>query len=586
MGSVTKRLLFLSGWHTRKDMRYRCAIRIRPLPVFLLLLSLALVVPAYAQSSARNERGMVASVHPLATAAGVNALRQGGNAIDAAVAVGLTLGVVDGHNSGIGGGCFFLIHKADGTVIAIDGRETAPAAATRDMFLRDGKADTDLSQHGALASGVPGALAAYVHALTNHGKLKLSEVILPAAKIAEDGYKLTGGAARTLNGLSEHFEKFATSKAVLMKPDAAAWKAGDILLQKDLGRTYRQIAEQGSEWFYNGEFAQATEAWMKANGGLMTAKDFASYQIKLREPVRTMYRGHSIIGFSPPSSGGVHVAQILNILEHFDLKAMGRDSADFIHTVAEAMKLAFADRAYWLGDPDFAKVPRGLVDRDYAKALAARIKMERAIEVPTHGEPPNATSDVFSKHTTHFSTADAEGNWVACTATINTSYGSKVIIPGTGVVLNNEMDDFSAQPGVANFFGLVGAEANAVAPGKRPLSSMSPTIVLRDGKPILAVGAAGGPTIISQTVLAIINTIDFGMEPAEALAHTRFHQQWRPDELRIEEKVSAAVREELARRGHKLKVVDGLGVSQAVAKKGKEFLGAADPRVQGRAEGL
>jgi gamma-glutamyltranspeptidase/glutathione hydrolase len=253
------------------------------------------------------------------------------------------------------------------------------------------------------------------------------------------------------------------------------------------------------------------------------------------------------------------------------------------------MKLAFADRAHWLGDPDFAPVPRGLVDKGYAAQLAKKIDLKKTTPVPQHSTPPNSTSDVFSKHTTHFSAADAEGNWVACTATINTSYGSKVVVPGTGVVLNNEMDDFSAQPGVANYFGLVGAEANAVAPGKRPLSSMSPTIVLRNGKPILSVGAAGGPTIITQTLLAIIHTVDFGCDPAEALAQPRFHQQWSPDELRIEKKFPPEVRRELERRGHKLKEFDAIGACQAVglARDGKTFLGAHDPRVtDGKAAGF
>jgi gamma-glutamyltranspeptidase/glutathione hydrolase len=324
---------------------------------------------------------------------------------------------------------------------------------------------------------------------------------------------------------------------------------------------------------------------MKANGGLLNIEDFSRYQMKLREPVVTTYRGHQIIGFPPPGSGGVHVGQILNILEHFDLSEMGTNSADLIHVVAEAMKLAFADRAYWLGDPDYAKVPRRLVSKEYAETLAPKIRMDRASDVATQGTPPDAATDVFSKHTTHFSTADAEGNWVACTATINTSFGSKVVMPGTGVVLNNQMDDFSAQPGVANYFGLVGAEANAVAPGKRPLSSMSPTIVLKGGKPVLSVGAAGGPTIISQVLLAVIYTVDFGMAPDVALAQPRFHHQWKPDELVIEKRVDESVLRELERRGHKLRRVDSIGAAQAIAASAKDgrFVGACDPRVDGKA---
>src|SRR2546427_702546 len=264
---------------------------------------------------------------------------------------------------------------------------------------------------------------------------------------------------------------------------------------------------------------------------------------------------------------------------------MGPSSADFIHVVTEAMKLAFADRAYWLGDPDFARVPRNLVAKDYAAKLARQIRMDRDAVVAQHGTPESATEDVFQKHTTHFSTADAEGNWVACTATVNTSFGCKVVIPGTGVVLNNQMDDFSAQPGATNYFGLVGAEANAIAPGKHPLSSMCPTIVLQNGKPVLSVGAAGGPTIISQTVLAIIDTVDFGMDPATALAQPRFHHQWKPDELVVEKRVGEDVMRELERRGHRLKRVESLGAAQAVGLNHQGFVGAHDPRVEGKAAG-
>ncbi|NDD39189.1 MAG: gamma-glutamyltransferase, partial [Verrucomicrobia bacterium] len=405
---------------------------------------------------------------------------------------------------------------------------------------------------------------------------------------AENGFPVTRNYASRLAGVAKDLDKFPASRAVFLKPDGSPWNAGDTLRQPDLTTTFRSLAEQGSDWFYRGPFAQRTAAWMRANGGLLTEADFANYVAKSREPLRTTYRGHEIIGFPPPSSGGVHVAQILNILEHFDLKALGANSPDFVHVVAEAMKLAFADRVHWLGDPDFAPVPRGLVDKGYAAQLARQIDLKRATSVQ-HGTPPNATSDVFGKHTTHFSAADTVGNWVACTATINTSYGSKVVVPGTGVVLNNEMDDFSAQPGVANFFGLVGAEANAVAPGKRPLSSMSPTIVLKNGKPILSVGAAGGPTIITQTLLAIIHTVDFGRDPADALAQPRFHQQWSPDELRIEKKFSTEVRRELERRGHKLNELNSMGACQAVglARDGKTFLGAHDPRVSdGKAAGF
>ena len=535
---------------------------------------------------ARGERGIVATVHPLATEAAIDAFKEGGNAIDATVAAALTLGVVDGHNSGIGGGCFMLIRLADGTFVAIDGRETAPSAATRDMFVRNGKVVPELSLTGPLAAGVPGALAAYDYALRRYGKLSLKEHLMAAAEIAENGFPLNRHYAERLAASAKELNRFEASRAAFL-PDGRMKRPGQILRLPDLAGTYRAVAENGIDWFYRGPFAGITADWMKWNGGLLMAEDFRNYHAKLREPVTTMYRGYQIIGFPPPSSGGAHVAQILNILENFDLKAMGPDSADFIHVVAEAMKLAFADRAYWLGDPDFAKVPRELVAKGYAARLAKQIDRRHAAVVPQHGMPDRANEDFFGKHTTHFSTADAAGNWVACTATVNTSFGCKVVVPGTGVVLNNQMDDFSAQPGATNYFGLIGAEANAIAPGKRPLSSMSPTIVSKDATPILSLGAAGGPTIISQTVLAIINTIDFGMNPATALAQPRFHHQWKPDELVVEKRIGEDVLGELAKRGHKLKPVDSLGAAQAVGVdlKGQGFVGAHDPRVEGKAAG-
>jgi gamma-glutamyltranspeptidase / glutathione hydrolase len=540
-------------------------------------LSGVFAVPAF------GEKGIVATVHPIASEAGVRAFERGGNAVDAAVAAALTLGVVDGHNSGIGGGCFMLIRTATGKVVALDGREKAPAAASRNMFVRDGKADTALSQTGALAVGIPGALAVYEHALVQYGRLTLDSHLVAAARIAEEGLAIDRAYARSLAATAAELRIFEPSRRAFLKADGSPFGAGEILRQPDLANSYRTIAEQGTRWFYRGDFAEAVESWMRRNGGLITANDFATYKFVERAPIRTTYRGYEIIGFPPPSSGGLHVAQTLNILETLPIKSMRPGSAEFIHVVAEAMKLAFADRAHWLGDPDFVPVPRGLVSKEYAARLAQKIHLDGVTPVPQHNEPPNAVSDIFQKHTTHFSTADRDGNWVACTATINTSFGSKVVVPNTGIVLNNQMDDFSIQPGVSNYFGLVGGDANAVAPGKRPLSSMSPTIVLKDGKPVLSVGAAGGPTIISQTVLAIINVVDFGMDIQSALAQPRFHHQWRPDELRIETRVPDEVRQKLEKLGHKLRVVDSMGAAQAVAVEGGKLAGVADPRSEGKA---
>ena len=550
--------------------------------------ALLLVAVSCLANTATGAKGMVATVHPIATEAAINAFKRGGNAIDAAVAAALTLGVVDGHNSGVGGGCFMLIRLASGKFVAIDGREMAGAAATRDMFVRDGKANTVLSQTGALASGVPGSLAAYAYAMREFGKLKLAGHFNAAAGVAEAGFVLDALYIRKIAGAAGALQQFPASKAAFFKGDGAPYREGDVLRQRDLARSYRAMAKDGIKWFYDGPFSQATAKWMKDNGGILTEEDFRTYRLELREPIFTTYRGYRIVSFPPPSSGGVHVAQILNMLETRDVKAMGAGSADLIHFVTEAMKLAFADRAHWLGDPAFAPVPRGLVSKPYAISLVSRIKMDRAAKVEGHGTPERAHDDIFGKHTTHFSTADAEGNWVACTATINTAFGSKVVVPGTGIVLNNQMDDFSIQPGVRNAFGLVGAEANAVAPGKRPLSSMSPTIVTKDGQPILALGAAGGPTIISQTLLTLVNVLDFGMPLDKALAAPRWHHQWSPDELKIETGAGNAALMELVARGHKLSKSSAFGACNAVMKKpgSTEFTGVNDPRVPGAAKGF
>jgi gamma-glutamyltranspeptidase/glutathione hydrolase len=540
---------------------------------------------------AGDRRGAVATVHPLATRAGLEAMTAGGNAIDAAVACALTLGVVDGHNSGLGGGCFLLVRLADGRTVAVDGREMAPAAATREMFLLHGKADPHLSQDGVQAVGVPGELAALAYVSTNFGRLPLRRGLESAARIAERGFApdahYRGRLKGTVAELDEWVPGGAPEYAEFRRlwgqaPEQGKW----VFRQPELAATYRRFARGGVAEFYAGDWARQAVAELRRHGGLHTAEDFAGYRPVLREPLRTTYRGVEILGFPPPSSGGVHVGEILNVLEHFDLRAMGEDSPDLVHVVAEAMKLAFADRAHWLGDPDFTRVPRGLMAKEYAVQLAARIDRRHAGLVPGPGIPPGVGEDWFGReaqrHTTHFSTADADGNWVACTATINTTFGSKVVVPGTGLVLNNQMDDFAAQPGVPNAFGLVGADANAVAARKRPLSSMSPTVVLRSGRPILSVGAAGGPTIISQTLLAIIRVVDFQRSPAEALRAPRFHHQWKPDVLKLERGWPETVATELRQRGHRVEWVDALGATQAVgARSGGGFEAAADPRVPG-----
>ena len=530
-----------------------------------------------------NPRGAVATVHPLATEAGRRVLQSGGNAVDAAIAAAFTLGVVDCHNSGIGGGCFLVLRLQDGSLIAIDGRETAPRGIDRKLFMKQGKIVPERSRTGPLAVGTPGALAAYVYAAEKYGSLPLKNLLLPAADIAEHGFPIDATFARRIESERQDILRFAETGKILLRDDQTPYTAGETLKLPDLAKTYRAIAARGSDWFYRGPFARQVAAWMQQNNGVLDAEDFASYQAQQRKPLVSHYRGRTIVGFPPPSSGGVHVAQILNILSNFDLA--GCSQVAFIHHTTEAMKRAFADRAFWLGDPAFTPVPTGLLSTDYAKSLAEKIDPEKSTVVKQHGNPPAAEEQIFGKHTTHIAAADNEGNWVALTTTVNTSFGSKIIVPGTGVILNNQMDDFSLAPGVPNAFGLIGAEANRIEPGKRPLSSMSPTIVLQDGKPILTLGAAGGPKIISQVVLTILRIVDRGMTLREAISAPRIHHQWRPDKLFIERATGKWSLPErgikvLQRFGHTLVPLDYTGATQCVGYDNDGILiGIAEPRL-------
>lgn len=562
--------------------------RIANLLVLVLLLTVATqaVALAPADFTATGTDYAVASVQPIATDAAMGVFAEGGNAVDAAICTALTLSVVDNHNSGIGGGCLILIRSPEGELIAIDGREMAPAAASRDMFLRDGKADPDLSQIGPLAVATPGALAAYAMALQECGSKPLSRLLQPGLAAARDGFAIDKNYANRLNGAAEHLRKFPGSKAQLLDPDGEAYPAGHVLKQPELAKTYDGVAREGIDYFYRGPVAQRVGAWMAENGGVLTAEDFAAYRPKRRTPIVSKYRGLTIVGFPPPSSGGIHVAQMLGMLEPFDLEAaFKKDRSEAIHLVTEAMKLAFADRAYWLGDSDFVDVPRGLVDPDYIAGLSKKIDPEKSTPVETQGTPPQWRQDLFGRHTTHIAAADSKGWWVAITATVNTGFGSKVIVPGTGVVLNNEMDDFSAQPGAPNAFGLVGMENNSVAPGKRPLSSMSPTLVLdQKGDPLMAIGAAGGPKIITQVLLAILGVVDGKMSLAEAIAQPRWHHQWRPNELSFEKTTPIGDALPLVEKGHTIGVLSSAGVSQGVIREASgEITAVRDPRVPGKA---
>ena len=522
-------------------------------------------------------RGAVATVQPLATKAALDVYARGGNAVDAAIAAALTLGVVDGHNSGLGGGCFVLIRRKDGSIEALDGREMAPQAASRDMYLRDGKAVPELSRTGPLAVGIPGSVAAYEYLSESAGQLKFADLLLPAAELAEQGFAIDAIYAKRIARHAQTFKEFSGSAAVLLDKNLEPWPVSHLLQQKDLAATYRGIAKDGADYFYRGDFSKKVGAWMQTNGGLVSADDFSVYKLQHRQPIVSEFAGYNIYGFAPPSSGGVHVAQVLTMLA--DL-TQPEDQVGRYHQMAEVMKLAFADRAYWMGDPDFVKVPLGLLDQRYLQVQAAKVRADKVLNVVGPGSPPKAELDVFDKHTTHISTADKDGNWVSITTTVNTDFGSKVIVPGTGVFLNNQMDDFSAQPGIANIYGLIGSEANAIAPGKRPLSSMSPTLVLKNDKPIMSLGAAGGPTIISQVVQVLNNNLRLGMPLTDALAAPRIHHQWRPDALYLEKAIAGADRAALLDLGHTLKTLGPYGSTQAIGLNAKgHFVAVAEPRL-------
>lgn len=529
-----------------------------------------------------KQKGAVATVQPLATLAAVDAFNAGGNAIDAALAAAFTLGVVDSHNSGIGGGCFIVVHLADGRVIAIDGREMAPAKAHRDMYLRNGKVDKQLSKTGALAVGVPGSVMAYHRLQQLGGQLTFADVLMPAAALAETGFAIDNTLAKRLASTHTQLANFPASKAVFFNGDTPLSK-GKILKQPDLANSYRALAKQGPSWFYTGEFAQKTAQWMAKNGGIISQADFANYQVLERAPVHSRFNGYDIYGFGPPSSGGTHVAQILNILEGDSQKMASMSEPERYHLLIEAMKLAFADRAHWLGDADFVPVPKGLIAPAYGQALRALINPAKAAKVQGHNLPPAASKDFFyqqiNKHTTHLTTADSQGNWVSITTTLNTSFGSKAMVPGTGVLLNNQMDDFAAAPGIPNAFGLVGTEANSIAPQKRPLSSMSPTMVLKEGKPVLTLGAAGGPTIITQVVQALVNHLALNKPLEQAIDTPRVHQQWLPEWVFTELPLEGETAKALIAKGHNLKQAGDFGGTQAIGFSAGQFTAVTEPRV-------
>jgi len=538
---------------------------------------------------------IVASVHGLASRAGVEIMQAGGNAVDAAVATGFALAVVHPQAGNLGGGGFLLLRKANGEVHFVDFREKAPAAASENMYLdAQGNVVENLSLVGYKAVGVPGSVAGLVYAEKKYGKLSLDRVISPAIKLARDGFALAWEDAQDLK--DEDLAKFPESKRIFQR-DGKYYQPGEVLKQPELARTLERIAKNPDD-FYHGAMARELAAAIQKGGGLITADDLARYEVKEREPIRGTYRGYEIISAPPPSSGGVALVEILNILEGFDLAKSGNRSAATIHLTAEAFRRAFYDRSDFLGDPDFSRIPvPQLLDKRYAAAWRDTIdpnhasaskelkrpgnfnELERVAQLrPVVREPEN---------TTHFSVVDSEGTAVAVTTTLNDTLGSRVTAPGLGFLLNDEMDDFAAKQGVPNAYGLIQGPANAIGPGKRPLSAMTPTIVLKNGKLFLVLGSPGGPTIITTVANILMGVVDFGLDIQDAVHAPRFHHQWLPDSIDVEDRLSPDTMTLLRSKGHKLNVEHfwGDGECIMVDPRTGERLGASDARNNGKAVG-
>lgn len=549
---------------------------------FFALLLVAAAVPAWAAQPVRARRGMVVTRERHATEAGVKVLQAGGNAVDAAVAVGFALAVTHPSAGNLGGGGFMLIRLADGRTSFIDFRERAPGAASRNMYIGpDGKATQD-SVVGYRASGVPGTVRGLEYASKKYGKLPWSDLVRPAVELASKGFPLSYLQAQSLRN-TRGLAQFPESRRVFQR-NGRYFEAGESFVQPDLGRTLDRIARLGAAEFYEGETAQLLARDMKEHGGLITLDDLKAYRAIERKPLEGSYRGYQIVTAPPPSSGGVGVLEMLGILEGTDYQKGGAGSASTVHYIAEAMRRYFADRSEHLGDPDFVKVPiTQMLDPKYLAKLRASIDPERA--TPSADVHAAKFAGHESNETTHYTVADEQGNLALVTYTLNGGYGSKVTATGLGFLLNNEMDDFAPKPGEANMYGLVQGEANAIAPRKTPLSSMTPTIVLKDGKPVLALGSPGGPTIINTVLEVILNFVDFKMNVQDAVNWPRFHHQWLPDELRMEAGYSPDTVALLEKRGYTVKREGSQGECAAVAFRDGWMEGAPDPRTEGTAQG-
>lgn len=549
----------------------------------LMLSPLAMAQEAILEGSRfhpqESAKGMVATSHFLASEVARDVLAQGGNAVDAAVVAGFALAVTQPRSGNIGGGGFMLISdEQSGEVVAIDYRETAPAAATETMFQdENGEPVTERSRYTHLAAGVPGTVAGLAMTLDEYGTLSLAEALAPAIRLAEEGFAVPSRFVQGIQDSKARFEPWEASMAKFFKEDGSAYEVGDIYRQPDLAATLKRIAENGAREFYEGETARLIVAEMENHDGLITMEDLAGYEPVVREPSYGNYRGYDIYAMSPPSSGGAHIVQMLNILEDYPIAEMGFGSADSMHVMAEAMKRAYADRSEYLGDTDFVDVPLdGITSKEYAEELRAQISMDQA--TPSADIGPGNPLPYESNETTHFSIIDGNGLAVSNTYTINFSYGSGIVVDGAGFLLNNEMDDFSAKPGVPNAYGLIGGEANKVEPGKRMLSSMTPTIVKYDDKNFLITGSPGGSRIITTTLQVLMNVIDHSMNIQSAVSAPRMHHQWLPDEIRVEDGFSPDTLDILKQRGHTISQQEAMGAAQSIVIRDGMFYGGADPR--------
>jgi len=527
-----------------------------------------------------DDEGMVVSQRMIASEVGAQILAQGGNAVDAAVATGLALAVVLPRAGNLGGGGFMVIYlKEEDKTIAIDYREKAPSAATRDLFLdENGDYDRKKAQFSLLSAGVPGSVAGFHHALTRYGTLTWEDVLQPAIKLAEDGFVIPHDLANTLAS-KRYRERLSADPAaakVFFKKNKEIYSAGEILVQKDLAWTLKQLSQNGPEAFYSGDIAKLIVKEMERNGGLITLQDLKNYNVAERQPLEGDYKGYKVVSMPPSSSGGTHLIQMLNMLEGFPIKEMGFGSADTIHILAEVMKRAYADRSKYLGDSDFYKVPSSLTSKKYAKALNKKISLDHV--TPSNEVSPGNPYPYESPDTTHFSVMDSYGNAVSNTYTLNFSYGSGKMIPGTGMLINNEMDDFSSKPGTPNGYGLLGSEANAIEGNKRPLSSMTPTIIFKDQKPYMVFGSPGGSRIITTVLQVALNVMEHEMNIAQAVHSPRMHHQWLPEVLMLEKGFGSDTEKLLESKGYKLYQSSTMGSVQAIVKEGNYFYGSADPR--------